>query len=204
MSASYGRLAQFLLRFGPLFAGLRRVPLLGKCLSWAGAKLVPRDSLAWVQVQNGPARGLGLHLNPRTGSTYFEGGGELEVQEALLQHLGRGLTFYDAVANMGFFLCWRRGLLGKMAGWWPLAVTERRLRSQKLVLYSVTRSASEDWEKYCSKYFPMRGITPRMQQAAGAHRRNIFRGRQSRSAMQRCGAPRTNESANKCDQGAEG
>jgi FkbM family methyltransferase len=65
--------------------------------------LVPRDSLAWVQVQKGPAQGLWLHLNPRTGNTYFEGGGEPEVQEALQQHVRSGMTIYDVGANIGFF-----------------------------------------------------------------------------------------------------
>lgn len=103
MSASQSRLAQFLLRYASPLAGLRRVPVLGKCVSWAGAKLVPRDSLAWVQVQNGSARGLWLHLNPRTGKTYFEGGGEPEVQEALQRCLRPGMIFYDIGANIGFF-----------------------------------------------------------------------------------------------------
>jgi FkbM family methyltransferase len=56
-----------------------------------------------VQVQSGAAQGLWLHLNPRTGQNYFEGGGELEVQEALQQHLRPGMTFYDVGANIGFF-----------------------------------------------------------------------------------------------------
>jgi FkbM family methyltransferase len=102
-SHSQGWLAQFLLRYASPLAGLRRVPVLGKCVSWAGARLVPRDSLAWVQVQSGPAQGLWLHLNPRTGKTYFEGGGEPEVQEALQQCLRPGMIFYDIGANIGFF-----------------------------------------------------------------------------------------------------
>jgi FkbM family methyltransferase len=113
VSASQGRLAQLLLRYASPLAGLRRVPVLGQCVSWAGAKLVPRDSLAWVQIQNGPARGLWLHLNPRTGKTYFEGGGEPEVQEALQQHLRAGMTFYDVGANIGFFSLLAAHLVGK-------------------------------------------------------------------------------------------
>jgi len=74
---------------------------------------VPRDSLAWVQVQSGPARGLWLHLNPRTGTTYFEGHGEPGVQEALRQHLCPGMTFYDIGANIGFFSLLAARLVGK-------------------------------------------------------------------------------------------
>ena len=113
MSVSQSRLAQFVLRYASPLAGLRRVPVLGRCVSWAGAKLVPRDSLAWVQVQKGPAQGLWLHLNPRTGNTYFEGGGEPEVQEALQQHLRPGMTFYDIGANIGFFTLLAARLVGK-------------------------------------------------------------------------------------------
>ena len=113
MSASQGRMAQFLLRYASHLAGLRRVPVLGRCVSWAGAKLVPRDSLAWVQIRNGPAQGLWLHLNPRTGKTYFEGGGEPEVQEALQRHLRAGMTFYDIGANIGFFSLLAARLVGK-------------------------------------------------------------------------------------------
>jgi FkbM family methyltransferase len=112
-SHSQGRLVQLLLRYASPLAGLRRVPVLGRCVSWAGAKLVPRDSLAWVQVQNGPAQGLWLHLNPRTGTTYFEGGAEPEVQEALKQHLHAGMTFYDVGANIGFFSLLAARLVGK-------------------------------------------------------------------------------------------
>jgi FkbM family methyltransferase len=105
-------LAQFLLRYASSLAELRRVPVFGRCVSWAGAKLVPRDSLAWVQVQRGAAQGLWLHLNPRTGQTYFEGGGELEVQEVLRQHLRPGMTFYDVGANIGFFSLLAARLVG--------------------------------------------------------------------------------------------
>ena len=115
MSASHSqdRRAQLLLRYPSLLAKLRRVPLLGRCVSWAGAKLVPRDSLTWVQVQSGPAQDLWLHLNPRTGKTYFEGGGEPEVQETLQQHLRAGMIFYDVGANIGFFSLLAARLVGK-------------------------------------------------------------------------------------------
>jgi FkbM family methyltransferase len=75
----------------------------GPCLRWASGRLLPRDSLVWVQVQRGPAQGLWLYLNPRTGRNYFEGGGEPEVQAALQRYLRPGMTFYDIGANIGFF-----------------------------------------------------------------------------------------------------
>jgi FkbM family methyltransferase len=82
---------------------MRNLPFIGPIVRWAGARLVPRDSMTWVQIRRGPAQGLWLHLNPRTGGIYFEGGGEPEVQAALLEHLRPGMTFYDIGANIGFF-----------------------------------------------------------------------------------------------------
>jgi FkbM family methyltransferase len=66
-----------------------------------------------VQVQGGPAQGLWLHLNPRTGKIYFEGGVEPEVQEALQRHLRARMTFYDVGANIGFFSLLAARLMGK-------------------------------------------------------------------------------------------
>lgn len=103
MSHSEGKMAKFVLRFASPLAGLRRVPVLGAALSWVGGKLVPRESLTWVQVRHGLGQGLWLRLYPRTGRGYFEGGSELEVQEALQKHLRPGMTFYDVGANIGFF-----------------------------------------------------------------------------------------------------
>jgi FkbM family methyltransferase len=103
VSSSNGRLAQLFLRYASPLGGLRRLPVVGPCLSWAGRRLVPRDSLTWVQVQRGPAQGLWLHLNPRTGRAFFEGAVEPEVQNALQQFLRPGMIFYDIGANIGFF-----------------------------------------------------------------------------------------------------
>jgi FkbM family methyltransferase len=103
VGSSNGRLAQLFLRYASPLAGLRRIPVVGPCVSWASRKLVPSDSLVWVQVQRGPAQGLWLHLNPRTGGAYFEGDGEPAVQAALKQYLRPGMIFYDIGANIGFF-----------------------------------------------------------------------------------------------------
>lgn len=113
MSEPQGKMAQFLLRYSAPLAGLRRVPVLGRCVSWAGERLVPRNSLTWVQVRSGAAQGLWLHLNPRTGRDYFEGGGEPEVQRALQKHLKPGMTFYDVGANIGLFSMIAARLVGR-------------------------------------------------------------------------------------------
>jgi FkbM family methyltransferase len=98
-----GLLGKIFLRFAAPFLKLRRLPVIGPLLRWASGKLVPRDSLSWVQVQNGPAQGVWLHLNPRTGRDYFLGAVEPEVQVVLQKHLRAGMTFYDVGANIGFF-----------------------------------------------------------------------------------------------------
>jgi FkbM family methyltransferase len=106
------RLARSFLRYSSSFAWLRRVPLLGSLVHWASGKLVPRDALAWVQVQGGPAKGLWLHLNPRTGGNYLQGTGEPEVQAALQQHLRPRMIFYDIGANIGFYSLLAARLVG--------------------------------------------------------------------------------------------
>jgi FkbM family methyltransferase len=100
------------LRYAAPLSGLRRLPLLGPLVGWASGKLMPRSALAWAQVQRGPARGLWLHLNPRTGSLYFAGGGEPAVQAALQEHVRPGMVFFDIGANIGFFSLLAARLVG--------------------------------------------------------------------------------------------
>jgi FkbM family methyltransferase len=113
VKAPDGRLGRVFLRLAPPLADLRRLPLIGPCLRWASARLVPRDSLAWVQVQRGPAKGIWLHLNPRTGSGYFNADIEPEVQAVLQKYLQPGMIFYDVGANIGFFALLAARLVGE-------------------------------------------------------------------------------------------
>lgn len=113
MSVSNDRIARLFLRYASPLAGLRRFPVVGPCLRWASAKILPRDSLTWVQVQHGNAAGLWLRLNPRTGRSVLEGGGEREVQRALWEHLRPGMNFYDVGANIGFFSLLAARLVGE-------------------------------------------------------------------------------------------
>jgi FkbM family methyltransferase len=103
MAESTNRLANLLLRFAPSLTGLRRLPILGDFLSWTSRKLVPRETLIWVQIQHGPSEGLWIRLNPRTGQSVQQGIGEPQVQKALMDHLRPGMTVYDIGANIGFF-----------------------------------------------------------------------------------------------------
>jgi FkbM family methyltransferase len=103
LSFSSGRLGKVFLRFAAPFTKLRAVPVIGPGLRWASAKLLSRDELTWVQVRRGPAKGIWLHLNPRTGCDYFNGDVEPEVQAVLQEYLRPGMTLYDIGANIGFF-----------------------------------------------------------------------------------------------------
>lgn len=97
------RLANLFLRNASRFVGLRRVPLIGDFLSWAGRKLLPGDTLVWIQIQHGPAEGLWIRVNPRTGQNLQQGIAEPQVQQALVDHLRSGMTFYDLGANIGYY-----------------------------------------------------------------------------------------------------
>lgn len=112
MSTTEGRVAQMFLRYLSPLAGLRRVPVLGTWARWASARMLPSDAMAWVEVQHGPAKGLWLKLNPRTGHDYFQGAVEPEVQRALVEHLRAGMTVYDIGANIGFFSLLAARLVG--------------------------------------------------------------------------------------------
>jgi FkbM family methyltransferase len=103
VGSSSDRLAQAFLRFASPLSFLRRLPVLGNCFSRLGERIVPRDTRTWAQVENGPAAGIWLHLNPRTGLDTLRGAGEPEVQDALRSYLRSGMTFYDLGANIGFF-----------------------------------------------------------------------------------------------------
>jgi FkbM family methyltransferase len=95
--------ARLFLRYAAPLAGLRRVPVLGPCASWVSTKLIPRDTLTWMQMRCGLGKGLWLRLNPRTGNEYFYGEAEPDVQKVLQEFLRPGMTLYDIGANIGFF-----------------------------------------------------------------------------------------------------
>lgn len=103
MVDSGGPFANLLLRYAALLTGLRRIPVVGDLLSWTSRKLVSRDTLVWTQILAGPAKGLWIRVNPRTGQNVRKGIGEPQVQKALNDYLRPGMTFYDLGANIGFF-----------------------------------------------------------------------------------------------------
>jgi len=103
MTESPSRLANFFLRHSSVRARLRRLPVLGALFAWIANKILPRGTLVWAQIQNGPGQGLWMRLNPRTAEAVQQSTGEPQMQQALVEHLRPGMTFYDLGANIGFF-----------------------------------------------------------------------------------------------------
>ena len=82
---------------------LRNLPFVGNLIHRVSHSILPMDQKVWAQVENGPAAGLWLELNPRTGQSYLLGEAEQAVQATLAEHLRPGMVFYDLGANLGLF-----------------------------------------------------------------------------------------------------
>ncbi len=82
---------------------LRKLPILGSVIHAISHKVVATDQRVWVTVESGPAKGLQIELNPRTGQAYARGEAELVVQNFLASKLKAGDVFYDLGANIGLF-----------------------------------------------------------------------------------------------------
>jgi FkbM family methyltransferase len=82
---------------------IRRLPVLGDWMHRVSHAVLPADQRYWAQVQSGPAKGLWVELNPRTGEHYLRGEAEEPVQDALSARLRPGMIFYDLGANIGLF-----------------------------------------------------------------------------------------------------
>ena len=82
---------------------LRNVPFVGKLIHRVSHSIFPVDQKVWARVESGPAAGLWLELNPRTGQSYLRGEAEQAVQATLAERLRPGMIFYDLGANLGLF-----------------------------------------------------------------------------------------------------
>ena len=146
MVTSSPRIANAFLRYALPFAGLRKVPLLGTLLHLTSRTLVSSDTLIWGQIQRGPAAGLWIRVNPRTGTSVLRGEGEPRVQQAFADHLRTGMTFYDLGANIGFFSLMAArlvGLEGRVVSFEADPVVADRLR-ENLAYNNFRHSAVEE------------------------------------------------------------
>ena len=82
---------------------LREVPLLGGFVHKLSHRILPTDEKVWAQIEAGPARGIWIELNPRTGGNYLHGNAEPAVQAVLAERLRPGMVFYDLGSNIGLF-----------------------------------------------------------------------------------------------------
>ncbi|MGH9746305.1 MAG: FkbM family methyltransferase [Candidatus Acidiferrales bacterium] len=124
-------LGGLLLRAPAPLRALREIPILGGLIHRVSHRLVPSDEKVWAQVEGGPAKGLWMELNPRTGAHYLRGDGEAPTQELLKKRLKPGMVFYDLGANVGLFSILAARLVGpagKVVSFEPDPETAARLR----------------------------------------------------------------------------
>jgi FkbM family methyltransferase len=112
MSGPGPRLANAFLRYSAPFSRFRSIPALGNLLQLTSSAVVGKDSILWIQIEHGPAAGLWISLDPRTGKSVLLGEGEPRVQQALAEYLRPGMVFYDLGANIGFFSLLASRLVG--------------------------------------------------------------------------------------------
>jgi FkbM family methyltransferase len=92
-----------LLRTPASVRSIRRIPVLGPLVHRLSHGILSSDEKVWAQIEAGPAKGLWLELNPRTGQSYLRGEAEIAVQKMLAERLRPGMVFYDLGANIGLF-----------------------------------------------------------------------------------------------------
>lgn len=137
---------------------LRDVPVLGHFIHRLSHQIVPADERVWAQIKSGPARGLWIELNPRTGQNYMRGDAEAAVQKALAERLRPGMVFYDLGANIGLFsLLGARlvGPTGKVFSFEPDPEVAARLRRnvERNEFTNVTIVEAGIWSSSGHRYF---------------------------------------------------
>jgi len=77
--------------------------VLGSFLHTLSYRIFSADQKVWAQVEAGPAKGIWLELNSRTGQNYRLGETEKTCQTIVAERLRLGDVFYDLGANIGLF-----------------------------------------------------------------------------------------------------
>ncbi len=131
MNKARTSIAALLLSMPTVLRSLRKVPLFGGVIHRMSHWLLPANESVWAQVRSGPARGMSLQLNPRTGEIYRRGEVERAIQNVLVERLRPGMVFYDLGANIGFFSLLAARLVGptgRVFSFEPDAEVAARLR----------------------------------------------------------------------------
>lgn len=92
-----------LLRTPASVRSIRNLPVIGGLVHRLSHRLLSSDEKIWARIEVGPAQGLWMELNPRTGQGYLRGDAEIAVQKVLTERLLPGMVFYDLGANIGLF-----------------------------------------------------------------------------------------------------
>lgn len=131
MSEGRKWIGKLLLNSPTSLRSLRDVPILGHLIHHVSHRILPSGETVWANIEAGPAAGLCLELNPRTGQSYVRGEAEASIQRVLEERLQPGMVFYDLGANIGLFtlLAARRvGAKGRVISFEPDANAAARLR----------------------------------------------------------------------------
>jgi FkbM family methyltransferase len=124
-------MGKLMLRAPAPLRSLREVPLLGNFIHRLSYQFLPAREKVWARIEAGPAKGIWIELNPRTGQNYLRGEAERAVQEVLAERLRPGMVFYDLGANVGLFSLLAARLVGtngKVFSFEPDPETAGRLR----------------------------------------------------------------------------
>ena len=124
-------MAELLLRTPMPLRSLRNTPVLGSLIHRVSHRLLPADQKVWKRIEVGPAKGLWLELNPRTGQNDLRGDAEAEIKSIVAKRLRGGMVFYDLGANIGVFTLLAARLVGpngKVFSFEPDAWVASRLR----------------------------------------------------------------------------
>jgi len=95
--------SQLIIENGPLLSAMRKIPGFRFCAKGLGSLILSPNYRDWFQIQDGLGKGIWLNLNPRTGSQYYRGQAEPDLQRILRDNLKPGMVFYDLGSNNGFF-----------------------------------------------------------------------------------------------------
>jgi len=105
-------IGNLLLKSPASLRSLRDMPILGYLIHRLSHWVLPINETVWASIEAGPAAGLRLELNPRTGQSYVRGEAEAQIQKVLAERLRPGMVFYDLGANIGLFTLLAARLVG--------------------------------------------------------------------------------------------
>ncbi|MGC2527457.1 MAG: FkbM family methyltransferase [Candidatus Acidiferrum sp.] len=152
MPASHKWIGKLLLKSPASLRSLRDVPILGHLIHRLSHRILPTDETVWARIESGPATGLRLELNPRTGQSYLRGEAEPRIQKVLAERLHPGMVFYDLGANIGLFTLLAArlvGATGRVVSFEPDGDAAARLRRnvQRNQFTNVTVIEAGVWSK---------------------------------------------------------